>query len=97
MRGGADRRGMRKPLVIFTPKRMLRHPRAASTVDDLTAGGFREVLDETEVIDPGRVSRLMFCTGQIYYDLLAGAGRAEGRPCGHRAHRTVISVRADQA
>jgi 2-oxoglutarate decarboxylase len=71
MRGGADRRGVRKPLVIFTPKRMLRDPRAASTFADLTAGEFREVLDETAQLDCGRVSRLIFCTGQVYYDLLA--------------------------
>jgi multifunctional 2-oxoglutarate metabolism enzyme len=71
MRGGADRRGVRKPLVIFTPKRMLRDPRAASTFADLTAGGFREVLDETANLDASRVSRLIFCTGQVYYDLLA--------------------------
>jgi len=71
MRGGADRRGVRKPLVIFTPKRMLRDPRAASTFADLTTGEFREVLDETEQLDCGRVSRLIFCTGQVYYDLLA--------------------------
>jgi 2-oxoglutarate decarboxylase len=72
MRGGADRRGMRKPLVIFTPKRMLRHARATSTFADLTSGGFREVLDESASIDVSRVARLIFCSGQIYYDLLAG-------------------------
>jgi 2-oxoglutarate dehydrogenase E1 component len=71
MCGGADRRGMRKPLVIFTPKRLLRHPRATSVFADLTTGGFREVMDETAGLDAGRVSRSVFCTGQIYYDLLA--------------------------
>jgi 2-oxoglutarate dehydrogenase E1 component len=71
MRGGADRRGVRKPLIIFTPKRMLRYPRATSTFMDLTAGGFREVLDDVVLADRGRVSRLIFCTGQIYYDLAA--------------------------
>ncbi len=71
MRGGADCRGVRKPLVIFTPKRMLRHPRATSQFADLTTGGFREVLDDRAVISTGQVSRLVFCTGQIYYDLLA--------------------------
>ena len=71
MRGGADRRGMRKPLVIFTPKRLLRHPRATSTFDDLSGGGFREVLDETANVDTGRVQRMVFCSGQIYYDLVA--------------------------
>ena len=71
MRGGADRRGMRKPLVIFTPKRLLRHPHATSIFAELMGGGFREVLDETANLDTGRVQRLIFCTGQIYYDLVA--------------------------
>jgi 2-oxoglutarate decarboxylase len=75
MRGGADRRGMRKPLVIFTPKRMLRYPRATSTFADLTTGGFGEVLDDPGLADAGRVSRVVFCTGQIYYDL--ASARAE--------------------
>jgi 2-oxoglutarate dehydrogenase E1 component len=70
MRGGADRRGMRKPLIVFTPKRMLRHPRATSTFTDLT-GGFREVLDDTASLDTGRVGRVVFCTGQVFYDLTA--------------------------
>jgi multifunctional 2-oxoglutarate metabolism enzyme len=70
MRGGADRRGMRKPLIVFTPKRMLRHPRATSTFADLT-GGFREVLDDTASLDTGRIGRVVFCTGQVYYDLTA--------------------------
>src|SRR5947208_1380422 len=71
MYGGVDRRGMRKPLVIFTPKRLLRHPHATSIFAELMGGGFREVLDETANLDTGRVQRLIFCTGQIYYDLVA--------------------------
>jgi 2-oxoglutarate dehydrogenase E1 component len=74
MRGGTDRRGMRKPLIVFTPKRMLRHPRATCTFADLT-GGFREVLDDTASLDTGRVGRVVFCTGQVFYDLTAA--RAE--------------------
>jgi 2-oxoglutarate dehydrogenase E1 component len=71
MYGGPDRRGVRKPLVIFTPKSLLRHARAVSTLQDLSGGSFREVLGETAPIEPGRVSRLIFCTGKVYYDLLA--------------------------
>ena len=72
MYGGSDRRGMRKPLVLFTPKSLLRHPKAVSTVQDFTAGGFREVIGETAPLDPERVTRVIFCAGKIYYDLLAG-------------------------
>jgi len=71
MYGGADRRGMRKPLVIFTPKSLLRHQQAVSTVAELTSGGFREVLADTIAIEPEQVTRLVFCSGKIYYDLLA--------------------------
>jgi 2-oxoglutarate dehydrogenase E1 component len=71
MFGGADRRGMRKPLVIFTPKSLLRHPKAVSTFDDLITGGFREFLDDPSPLDLQRVSRVVFCSGKIYYDLLA--------------------------
>jgi 2-oxoglutarate dehydrogenase E1 component len=62
---------MRKPLVIFTPKRLLRDPHAASTLKELASGGFREVLDETAAVDPAAVTRVIFCSGQIYYDLVA--------------------------
>jgi 2-oxoglutarate dehydrogenase complex dehydrogenase (E1) component-like enzyme len=71
MHGGSDRRGVRKPLIIFTPKRMLRHPRAVSMLDELMAGTFHEILDDTAGLNPARVTRLLMCTGQVYYDLLA--------------------------
>jgi 2-oxoglutarate dehydrogenase E1 component len=71
MYGGQDRRGMRKPLIVFTPKSILRHPRAVSTIQDLTSGAFREILGDATV-DASRVSRVLFCSGKVYYDLLAG-------------------------
>ncbi len=66
----ALRRRVKKPLIIFTPKSLLRHAKAVSTVDELTAGRFREVLGETGPIEPGRVSRIVLCSGKVYYDLL---------------------------
>jgi 2-oxoglutarate dehydrogenase E1 component len=69
MYGGSDRRGVRKPLVIFTPKSLLRHPRAVSTVREFATGGFIEIVDDSAT-DPERVSRVVFCSGKIYYDLL---------------------------
>ncbi len=71
MHGGPDRRGVRKPLIMFTPKRMLRHPRATSTLEELMTGSFHEILDDTAVPDPSPVTRLLMCSGQVYYDLLA--------------------------
>jgi 2-oxoglutarate dehydrogenase E1 component len=87
MYGGADRRGVRKPLVIFTPKSLLRHPRAVSTLHDLTAGGFQEVLPDVTA-DRAAVSRVVFCSGKVYYDLLAGR---EERKAAH-----VALVRVEQ-
>jgi 2-oxoglutarate dehydrogenase E1 component len=61
--------GFRKPLVIMTPKSLLRHPQAVSPLSDLAQGGFQEVLDDT--VDPGQVERILLCSGKIYYDLAA--------------------------
>jgi 2-oxoglutarate dehydrogenase E1 component len=69
MYGGSDRRGVRKPLIVFTPKSLLRHPRAVSTVHDFATGGFIEILDDSAA-DPQRISRVIFCSGKIYYDIL---------------------------
>jgi 2-oxoglutarate dehydrogenase E1 component len=71
MYGGHDRRGMRKPLIVFTPKSLLRHPRAVSSLHEFTTGGFTEILGDSLVSDASRVSRVVFCSGKIYYDLLA--------------------------
>jgi 2-oxoglutarate dehydrogenase E1 component len=71
MRGGADRRGLRKPLVVMTPKSLLRHPKVISTMEDLTSGVFHHVLDDATVADRGAITRILVCTGKIYYELLA--------------------------
>jgi 2-oxoglutarate dehydrogenase E1 component len=60
----------RKPLIVFTPKSLLRHPKAVSAVDDFANGTFKEVIDDVS-IDPKKVKSLVFCTGKFYYDLLA--------------------------
>ena len=62
-------RNIRLPMVVFTPKSLLRHPRCISSVSDLVEGGFQEVIDDSEV-DVDTVTRLVFCTGKIYYELL---------------------------
>ena len=69
--GGSDRRGVRKPLILITPKSLLRHKRAVSGADDFTAGTFREVIGETSAMAADRVTRVLICSGKVYYDLLA--------------------------
>jgi 2-oxoglutarate dehydrogenase E1 component len=64
-------RNFRKPLIVMTPKSMLRHPLAASSLDDLIKGSFREVLFEKDELKDAGVKRVIFCTGKVYYDLLA--------------------------
>src|SRR6056297_3913044 len=59
----------RKPLIIFTPKSLLRHPKAVSSIKDLTHGSFQEVLDDTTA-DVKKVKTVVLCTGKFYYDLL---------------------------
>ncbi|MGH8941015.1 MAG: thiamine pyrophosphate-dependent enzyme, partial [Actinomycetes bacterium] len=62
----------RRPLVVFTPKSMLRLKAAASAVEDFTSGDFRPVIPETVAeIDPAGVRRVLLCSGKVYYDLLA--------------------------
>ncbi|WP_298265847.1 2-oxoglutarate dehydrogenase E1 component [uncultured Lutibacter sp.] len=63
------KRTYRKPLIVFTPKSLLRHPLAVSTLDEFANGSFQEVIDDT--INPESVTKLVFCTGKFYYDLLA--------------------------
>jgi len=64
-------RKVRKPLVIITPKSLLRHKEAISTLDELAHGRFQTVIGETEPLDPKKVKRIVLCQGKIYYELLA--------------------------
>jgi 2-oxoglutarate dehydrogenase E1 component len=70
-------RPWRKPLVIFTPKSLLRHPEAHSTFDELATGSFRRVITDPSV-DPQAVTKVLLCTGKVYYDLEA-ARKKQGR------------------
>jgi len=62
-------RNLRKPLVVFTPKSLLRHPRCISALNEFTSAGFKEVIDDP-VADPEKIVKVVFCSGKIYYDLL---------------------------
>lgn len=63
-------RPMRRPLVVMSPKSLLRHPLATSTLEELAAGEFHNVIGEIDNIDSKSVERVVFCSGKVYYDLL---------------------------
>ncbi|MNY14375.1 2-oxoglutarate dehydrogenase E1 component [compost metagenome] len=62
-------REFRKPLVAFTPKSLLRHPKVVSPLKDFTSNTFQEVIDDAHV-NAKDVKRVLFCSGKVYYDLL---------------------------
>jgi 2-oxoglutarate dehydrogenase E1 component len=65
-------RQFRKPLIIMTPKALLRNKAASSPLSDLTSGGFQTLIGETdETLDASKVKRLVLCSGKVYYDLVA--------------------------
>lgn len=79
-------REFRKPLIVFTPKSLLRHPLAMSSLSDFTQGGFKEIIDD-EVEKPEKVTKLAFCTGKIYYDLLE-----EKQKLGNKEHIALVRI-----
>jgi 2-oxoglutarate dehydrogenase E1 component len=81
-------RPFRKPLIVMSPKSLLRHARAVSSLSDLTDGAFRTVLDDPRVSDPTAVERVLMCSGRIYYAL--DLGREE------RARNNIAIVRLEQ-
>ncbi|WP_020160835.1 2-oxoglutarate dehydrogenase E1 component [Methylobacter marinus] len=63
-------RPYRKPLIVMTPKSLLRHKLAVSTLEDLTDGQFQPVIGDQDPINPKKITRFILCSGKVYYDLL---------------------------
>jgi 2-oxoglutarate dehydrogenase E1 component len=79
----------RKPLIVMSPKSLLRHKAAISTLEDLVNGQFQNVISETDTnIDPKQVTRLVLCSGKVYYDLIDA--RTQNNP------KDVAIVRLEQ-
>ena len=76
MRGGADRRGLRKPLVVMTPKSLLRREEASAPLAAFTSGKFQRLISDPPPSGPGKVTRLLLCAGKVAYDLLAARAKA---------------------
>ena len=72
-------RGYRKPLVIMTPKSLLRADEASSRVEDFTNARFEEILDDSTIKDAAQVGRIVFCSGKVYYDLLKARAEEKAR------------------
>jgi 2-oxoglutarate dehydrogenase E1 component len=63
------KRDFRKPLIVMSPKSLLRHPKCVSSLDEMANGRFKELIDDT--LNASNVEQVVFCSGKIYYDLLA--------------------------
>ncbi len=81
-------RSLRKPLIVMTPKSLLRHELSVSSLKDLTDGGFATVIDEIDDIAAAQVQRVVFCSGKVYFDLLKARRAA--------AQKDVAIVRVEQ-
>jgi 2-oxoglutarate dehydrogenase E1 component len=77
---------MRRPLIVFTPKSLLRHPLAVSTLDELAHGRFQNVIDEIDPLEPTAITRVVICSGKVYYDLL------DARRKGELTHVAVVRI-----
>jgi 2-oxoglutarate dehydrogenase E1 component len=71
----------RKPLIAFTPKKLLRHPKAVSPLAAFASGGFRAVIDDPRVADPAAVETVVFCSGKVYYDAVERLEQEGIRDC----------------
>src|SRR6185437_13879800 len=63
-------RTLRKPLIVMTPKSLLRHPLSVSRLEELAGGGFYAVIDDIDDVKPSAVTRIVLCSGKVYFDLL---------------------------
>ena len=71
------KRSLRLPLIVMTPKSLLRHKQSVSAIEELTEGRFRCVIDDAAIEDTDAVKRVVFCSGKVYYDLLAARDEQE--------------------
>jgi 2-oxoglutarate dehydrogenase E1 component len=81
-------RPLRKPLIIMTPKSLLRHPLSVSRLEELSGNAFQTVIDEIDDVRPSEIKRIVFCSGKVYFDLLKS--RRESKT------ETVAIVRIEQ-
>jgi 2-oxoglutarate dehydrogenase E1 component len=81
--------GFERPLIVMTPKSLLRLPAATSSLEQLTKGGFQPVIDDAEIADRDEVERVVFCSGKVFYDLIEARKKSDD-------HRRVAIIRIEQ-
>ncbi|CAM5224224.1 2-oxoglutarate dehydrogenase E1 component [Alishewanella longhuensis] len=81
-------RPMRRPLIVMSPKSLLRHPLATSTLEELASGVYHNVIGEIDELNPADVKRVVFCSGKVYYELLEERRKRE--------QKDVAIVRVEQ-
>ena len=79
---------LRKPLIVMSPKSLLRHKETGSTLEEMSEGGFQVIIDETDGFDPDAIEKVIICSGKVYYDL-----RAERRK---RDIKNIAIIRLEQ-
>jgi 2-oxoglutarate dehydrogenase E1 component len=87
------REGFERPLIVMTPKSLLRLPAASSSLDQLTSGGFQALIDDSEITDADAVQRIVFCSGKVFYDLSHARGSS---PTVREGSDRVAIIRVEQ-
>jgi len=80
------KRNYRKPLIVFTPKSLLRHPKCVSNIEEFSNGNFQQIIDDS--IAPSQINKIVFCSGKIFYELLE---RRENEGC-----KDIALIRVEQ-
>lgn len=82
----------RKPLINFSPKANLRHHGSYSTITDFTSGGFNEVYDDVNNPDAATITKVLFCSGKIYFELAERKKKEKQKRCSHHSVRATFSI-----
>ena len=89
------RPGFERPLIVMTPKSLLRLPAAGSSLDQFTTGGFQPLFDDAEIDDPDSIERIVLCSGKVFYDL-TDARKKVSAPGAEGSTSKVAIIRVEQ-
>jgi multifunctional 2-oxoglutarate metabolism enzyme len=90
------RDGFERPLIVMTPKSLLRLPAASSALDALSNGGFEPLINDSEISDPNAIERLVFCSGKVFYDLAEARKKSVSEPGAVATGSSVALIRMEQ-